>query len=239
MKYIKDCKVGDVLYCVLYPSFYDDYIGDIFQVTIKDIKYGSEFDGGDTYKCSRYDAAGIEREYIFQNQTSDRHDSLILDTDYAYYGNEGMFYTTYQAAVDFLINKLQRYVLKSLRNLEDAESKFGLAKYNCFQKRTNKVKQDYKSYKKYEIYDINSYSDKSPNWVDKQLKGKKVKVYKKLIETNCYGSVKWSGSDIFVQEFDSIEEANRFMKENDKSYYHGKSDRWFEGDRYFIKDDDE
>lgn len=235
-KLIKDCKVGDLLYYVSDPDFHENRDDEIFQVKITEIKRGGEFEGGDTFKCER-----SETVYTFKHQNSDFHDSLIVDTDYACYTKdgycEGRFYTTYQAAVDFLINGLQYKLLHDLERLDDAELKFGLAKYNAFQKITNEITVDYEKYKKTEIYDLTSFSDKTPTWVNRQLKNKKVKVYKRLVETDAYGSVRWSGTDIFVKEFDSIEEANRFMKENDKSYYHGESDFWYEGDRYFIKED--
>ena len=238
-KLIKDCQKGDTLYHVYDPNFYSDNL-DIFPVKIEEIIYGTEFDGGDTYKCIHYTTGYYNHEYTFKHLNSDRHDSLILDTDYARDSkNNARFYTTYQNAVDFLINSIQFKIRKNLQMLEKVEKDFGPASYNAIIKKTKEYydKEHDRTYKKIEIYDIDSWDKRTPSWLDENLKNEKVKVYKQLIETDSYGSVIWSGTEIFVKEFDSIEEANAWMKENDKSYYHGESDIWFEGERYFIKKD--
>ena len=236
-KLIKDCKVGDTLYYVYDPDFHIEL--NIFPVKIEEIKYGNEFEGGDTYKCVHHTIHN-EYYYEFKNENSDFHDSLIVDMDYAYDDkNHGRFYTSYQGAVDYLIHNLQFNILKEIGRLERIEEKFGISDYNLFIKKTKKIRENYIDYKKIEIYDnISNYEEENIDILNEKLKNTKVKVYKQLIETDAYGNVRWSGTELFIKEFDSIEEANIWIKENDKSYYHGNSEWGWEGDRYFIKEDE-
>ena len=242
-KLLKNCKKGDALYYVLDPNKTDNQGIEHFQVYkryIEEIKYGSEFDGGDTFICKSCTLRS-ESTYQFKHENSDCHDSLILDTDYAH-DDKGRYFTTYQAAVDFLNITLQCRLLKTLEKLEWVEKNVGTTKDGVITKKTKEFREDYSNYKKVvvEIYDIPRYKNKSTGWVDNKLEGKKVKVYKKQIETDVYGCEKYYGFkpyEEFVADFDSIEEALDWMHKNDKSYYEGKSDIWYEGDRYFIKED--
>ena len=233
-KLIKDCEVGNTLY---YATLKEGSIKDrIIPVSIVDIKRGDAWQS-DLYICKTGGNSNIT--YEFEHQDSVRHDSLIVDSDYACakseggYGHENYkrFYTTYEAAITWI-----KYdIMQNLRRLEHLEKKNGVID-NIFQKKTYECKKDYHPYKKIVIYDCASYE--KPYDIDRVLNGKKIKVYKQLIETDCYGSEKYQGDEHFVKEFDCKEDALDFIFKNDKSMFHGESDMWFEGYRYFIKIDE-
>lgn len=234
-KLIKDCEVGNTLY---YAVLKDGSIEDsITPVSIIEIKRGDAWHA-DLYICKTSEDSKIT--YEFENEDSVRHDSLIVDSDHAYeksedgYGSENYkrFYTTYEAAAEWLMTEIKADIMHYLRRLELLESKNGVID-NIFQKKTYECKKDYHPYKKIVIYDCSSYE--RPYDIDRVLNGKKIKVYKQLIETDYYGSAKYHGDEHFVKEFDCKEDALDFIFKNDKSRYHGKTDGWFEGYRYFIK----
>ena len=227
MKLIKDCKVGDTLY---YASNTDgrDFIAP---VVIEEIKRGSWLEP-DTYICKSVGCCDFT--YEFKHENSD-HDSLILDTDYAYsQDDKDRFFTTYDAAVSWLMIELKYGILQKLSRLEKLEKQNGVKK-DIFQKKTIEGVENYQRHKKIVIYDI--CSDESIKHVNRVLEGKKVKVYKKLIETNHRGDTKYSGNDIFVKDFDCMEDALEYIHENDNSRSHGEMKRWYEGETYFIKED--
>lgn len=236
-KLIKDCKVGDALFYVFNISFYSINYGslNIYKRYIEEIIRGSEWDGGDTFKVKSY--AGYQNEYHYEFKHLDSsHDSLIVDSDVAY-DDKGKYYTSYEAAKEHILRELQSNVRQALEHLETAEMKLGLTKDNLFIKRTKETTIDYKRYKKVEIYDIPYFDHMNPNKVDKVLADKKYNVYKRYIATNGLGRVNYqSDTEYFVQAFDTLEEANEFMKENDKSYFRGENDWDFEGYRYYIKE---
>ena len=232
-KLMKDCKVGDTLYYVQDPMHHPG--NDTFHIyprSIEKIEHGYIHD---TFTCKNI---GGNSTYTFTHEDSVNHDSLIVDMDYAHDKEDnGRYFTTYEGAVDFVNNQLQYRLLHIIKQLEWVEKHLGFTNDNAIVKKTREVKSNYTNYKKIEIYDIPRGSEKSPKWLDKKLKDKKVKVYKKHIETDHNGSVCSTKYEKFVKDFDTIEDAQRWMHKHDKSYYHGKSDMWFEGDRYFIKED--
>lgn len=234
-KLIKDCEVGNTLY---YAVLKDGSIEDrITPVSIVDIQRGSAWES-DLYICKPSEESKVT--YEFEHQDSVRHDSLIVDTDYAYAKSEDghgheyykRFFTTYEAAAEWLMIEIKADIIKNLRRLESLESKNGVID-NIFQKKTYECKKNWYPYKKIVIYDCGSYE--RPYNIDRVLNGKKIKVYKQLIETDYYGSATYSGDEHFVKEFDCKEDALDFIFKNDKSRYHGKTDGWYEGYRYFIK----
>lgn len=228
-KLIKDCKVGDTLYYVIKGGSDADCI---IPVSIKEIKIGGCF-SPDIYICKSI--SFCETIYEFHHENSDFHDSLILDSDHAYDQDKtGRFFTTYDAAVEWLMVELKYDIIKKIERLERLENNNGI-KTNIFQKKTKECKIDYHPYKKIEIYDCGSLE--KPKDIDKALKDKKIKVYKQLIETDYYGCIKWSGTKIFVKEFDYKEDALEYIFKHDKSRFHGKLDSWYEGETYFIKED--
>lgn len=237
-KLIKDCKVGDTLYYVQDPMHHPG--NDTFHIYPRSIE---KIDHGyihDTFTCKSISLYG-ESTYTFTHTDSDSHDSLILDTDYAYDKEDnGRYFTTYEGAVTFVNIQLQYRLHLVLKQLEWAEKHLGFADHHIFIKKTNKIRDGYTDYKKIELYDILNSDGKTTQWLDKKLKDKKVKVYKKHVETDHNGSERsysFKPYEEFVKDFDTIEDAQRWMHKHDKSYYHGKSDMWFEGDRYFIKED--
>ena len=231
-KLIKDCKVGDTLYFAILK---DDSIEDlIIPVSIEEIKRGDAFGiKPDVYVCKSIYGHGT---YEFNHENSDVHDSLIVDTDYAYgkddYGYK-RFFTSYDAAVEWLMMEIKYDIIKKLERLEKLEKNNGV-KNDIFQKKTKECKVDYQPYKKIEIYDD---SWENPKTIDKVLENKKIKVYKQLIETDYYGNIKYSGTEIFVKDFDYEEDALEYIFKHDKSRYNGKLDSWYEGDTYFIKEE--
>lgn len=236
-KLIKDCKVGDTLYYVILK---DGSVEDlIIPVSIEEIKMGDSFGiKPNVYKCKSIYGSDT---YEFNHENSEQHDSLILDTDYAYAkddsgfkNNYERFYTTYDGAVEWLMVEIKYDIIKKLNRLERLEKNNGV-KTDIFQKKTKECKIDYHPYKKIEIYDCNSWE--KPKDTDKALENKKIKVYKKLIETDYYGCIKYSGIEIFVKEFDYIEDALEYIFKHDKSRRHGSLDSWYEGETYFIKED--
>ncbi len=232
-KLIKDCKVGDTLYLAILK---EDLI---IPVSIEKIER-SDSSGikPDVYVCKSIYSYGT---YEFNNENSDVHDSLIVDSDHAYCkdddgfkDNYKRFYTSYDAAVEWLMVELKYDIIKKIERLERLEKNNGI-KTNIFQKKTKQCKIDYHPYKKIEIYDCGSWEE--PKTVNEALNDKKIKVYKKLIETDYYGVIKYSGTEIFVEEFDYLEDALEYIFKHDKSRWHGDLDSWYEGDTYFIKED--
>jgi hypothetical protein len=236
-KLIKDCKVGDTLYYVILKDGSTEDL--IIPVSIEKIE-GSDWFGvkPNVYKCKSIYGSDT---YEFNHENSDTHDSLIVDTDYAYgkdddgfKNNYKRFYTSYDAAVEWLMTEIKYDIIKKINRLERLEKNNGV-KTNIFQKKTKECKVDYHPYKKIEIYDCSSWE--KPEDIDKALENKKIKVYKKLIETDYYGDIKYSGTEIFVKEFDYVEDALEYIFEHDKSRWHGDLDSWYEGETYFIKED--
>lgn len=230
-KLIKDCKVGDTLYYAIYE---DGSTKDfIIPVSIQEIKKGGCF-LQDIYVCKAI--SFCETIYEFNHETSDIHDSLIVDSDYAYDKDKnGRFFTTYDAAVEWLMIEIKYDIIKKLKRLENLEKNNGV-KTDIFQTKTVECKKDYTKYKKVTIYDCNSLEN--PNDIDKILDGKKIKVYKKLIETDFHGNQRgYVGKEIFVKEFDCKEDAINYIFEHDKSRWHGGLYSWYEGETYFIKED--
>lgn len=238
-KLIKDCKVGDTLYYVPNISFYNIQYGNNYIRTrsIEKIEYGCSWNGGDVYKIKEWGGLHNDDYHYEFKHISSNHDDLILDTDYASDSDGGKYFTTYEAARNELIHNLQLDVRKALEHLETAEMKYGEAKENFFIKRTKTIEINNRPYRKVEIYDINYFEHVNPGKLDKAQVCKKYNVYKRYISTNGLGRENYRSKDeYFVQGFDSLEEANAFIKENDKSYYRGESDWDFEGYRYYIKD---
>ena len=236
-KLIKDCKVGDTLYYVILK---DGSVEDlIIPVSIEEIKIGDAFGiSPNVYVCKSI--YGTDR-YEFNHTNSEQHDSLIVDSDHAYAkdddgfkDNYKRFYTSYDAAVEWLMVEIKYDIIKKLNRLERLEKNNGV-KTNIFQKKTKECKVDYHPYKKIEIYDCRSWEE--PKDIDKALENKKIKVYKKLIETDYYGDIKYSGTEIFVKEFDYLEDAIEYIFKHDKSRWHGDLDSLYEGETYFIKED--
>lgn len=228
-KLIKDCKVGDTLY---YAILKDGSTEDlIIPVSIEEIKKSDTFGIKPyVYVCKSIYGHGT---YEFNHENSDVHDSLIVDTDYAY-AKDGSgykrFFTSYDAAVEWLMIELKYDIKKKLDRLERLEKENGV-KTNIFQKKTKECKINY--HRKIEIYDCGPWE--TPEDTDKVLENKKIKVYKQLIETDYYGNIKYSGTKIFVKDFDYVEDALEYIFKHDKSRYHGKLASWYEGDTYFIK----
>ena len=238
-KLIKDCKVGDTLYlAILKDGSAEDLI---IPVSIEKIEMGDAFGiKPNVYKCKSIYGSDSDT-YEFNHTNSEQHDSLIVDSDHAYgkdddgfKDNYKRFYTSYDAAVEWLMVELKYDIIKKIERLERLEKNNGI-KTNIFQKKTKECKIDYHPYKKIEIYDCGSWEE--PKTVDEALKDKKIKVYKKLIETDYYGVIKYSGTEIFVEEFDYLEDALEYIFKHDKSRWHGGLDSWYEGDTYFIKED--
>jgi len=235
-KLIKDCKVGDTLYLAILK---DGSVEDlIIPVSIEEIKMGDAFGiSPNVYVCKSIH--GSDR-YEFNHTNSEQHDSLIVDSDHAYgkseFGHDNYirFYTSYDAAVAWLMVEIKYDIIKKLNRLERLERNNGV-KTDIFQKKTKECKVDYHPYKKIEIYDCSSWE--KPEDTDKALENKKVKVYKKLIETDYYGNIKYSGTEIFIKDFDYTEDALEYIFKHDKSRWHGDLDSWYEGETYFIKED--
>ena len=240
-KLIKDCKVGDTLYYVILKDGSTEDL--IIPVSIKEIKRSDAFGiSPNIYVCKSIYGSDSDI-YEFNHTNSEQHDSLIVDTDYAYgkdadgfKTNYERFYTSYDGAVEWLMTEIKYDIIKKIERLEKLERNNGI-KTNIFQKKTKQCKIDYHPYKKIEIYDCSSWEE--PKTVDKALENKKIKVYKKLIETDYYGDIKYSGTEIFVKEFDYIEDALEYIFKHDKSRWHGDFDSWYEGDTYFIKEDEQ
>ena len=104
-KLIKDCKVGDTLYYVILQ---DGSTKDlIIPVSIEKIEMGDAFGiKPNVYKCKSIYGSDSDT-YEFNHTNSEQHDSLIVDTDYAYgkdddgfKTNYERFYTTYDGAVE-------------------------------------------------------------------------------------------------------------------------------------------
>ena len=238
-KLIKDCKVGDTLYYVILKDGSTEDL--IIPVSIEKIEMGDAFGiKPNVYKCKSIYGCDSDT-YEFNHTNSEQHDSLIVDTDYAYgkdadgfKNNYERFYTSYDAAVEWLMTEIKYDIIKKINRLERLEKNNGV-KTNIFQKKTKECRVDYHPYKKIEIYDCSSWE--KPEDTDKALENKKIKVYKKLIETDYYGDIKYSGTEIFVKEFDYVEDALEYIFEHDKSRWHGDLDSWYEGETYFIKED--
>lgn len=232
-KLIKNCKKGDSLYVAIYEPT-KNYI---FRVSITDIVRGDSYGiKPDVYKCE--DSSG--HKYEFEHENSDVHDSLIVDSDCAHldHCDNKRVYTTYEAAVRFIEVMLESDIRDRLSRLEVLEEKNGPMINPLFIKKTKRHIEDYQKYKKIEIYDVSAYEDVTPDEIDAKLESRKIDVYKKYIETDHNGSIKgYVGKEFFVQSFDTVEEALEFIHKNDKSWYHGQRDMWFEGDTYFIKED--
>ena len=216
------------MYYVIFKSA-DGTKDDIRKIVIEDIKHDSF--AHDTYLCK---FLGDDFHVSFTNCSSDL-DDLILDSDHAYVDNYDYkrVYTSYQGALDYMYLHLQMSIKKDLERLELIEKNLGFGKDIAFSKKTYTCKEDYRRYKKIEIY---TNWDEKPKDVDKILENKKVNVYKKLIETDYYGHTKYSGEEHFVESFDTLEEALEFVQKNDKSRHEGRTDSWFEGYKYYIKD---
>jgi len=231
-KLIKDCKVGDTLYYVILK---DDLI---IPVSIEKIERSDSFGiKPNVYKCKSIQG---NTTYEFNHEDSDTHGSLIIDTDYAYAKDDSgfndnykRFYTSYDAAVEWLMTEIKYDIIMKLVRLENLEKNNGVTT-DIFQKKTKQCEIDYHPYKKIIIYD----SWEKPKTIDEALENKKIKVYKQLIETDHRGNIKYSGSKRYVKSFDYVEDALEYIFKHDKSRYEGKLDYWYEGYTYFIKEEE-
>lgn len=227
-----DCKKGDALYGISNSSENTN----IFKYYIENITPGTEFDGGDLYELCSYDYNFNKSTYKFRHFSS-RHDSLIVDLDYARDDDKNwLYFTTYQGAVDHIIHELQYSIIHKLNILNRVEEKLGVADYNLFIKKTSEAGE----VKRFEIYDL-PYNQKDTKKAEELLEGKKYNVYKHHVSTDMQGNstLTFKTKEFFVRSFDFKEDALAWMYKNDKSYRNGKSEYCYDGDRYFIKYEEE
>lgn len=251
-KLFKNLKKGDPVYMVKYTSNIPDYYcpDDIRKLWVDEIKYGSEFEGGDLYKLKRVNVFGRDEVYEIRHENSDRHDSLLLDTDFDH-GNNGTntegyrFYTTYQEALNYLIIEIQSNISKQLKRLEDIETRLGVADRNIITIKTRSVydqKDHWRHLKKTEIYNTCWCDDSvNCNYIDKSLKDKQYEVWSKLVEYDALGRKMNHDSiyikDLLVKKFDTLQEANAWVFKNDKSRSTcGEGTPFFEGEHYYVKE---
>lgn len=249
-KLFKDLKKGDPVYMVKYTSNIPDYHTDnIKKVYVDEKKFGTEYDGGDLYRLKKYHVYGSDEVYEIRHENSDCHDSLLLDTDYAY-GRSGTntegyrFYTTYQGALNYLIQKIQIDIRKQLKRLEDVETRYGMSDANLITVKTQSVyeqKDHWQHLKKIEIYDIADWDKINCKFIDKSLKDKQYEVWSKYVEYDALGRKINPDSiyikDILVKKFDTLQEANAWVFKNDKSRSTcGEGTPFFEGKHYYVKE---
>lgn len=252
-KLFKDLKEGNPVFMVKYTSNIPKnyYCPDnIRKLYVDKVEYGSEFEGGDLYKLKSISISGADEVYEIRHETSDRHDSLILDTDYAY-GNNGTktegyrFYTTYQEALNYLIQEIQANIRKQLERLEDIETRLGVSDTNLIIIKTRSVyeqKDHWCHLKKIEIYDTCWFDNKiNCKYIDKNLKDKQYEVWSKYVEYDALGRKMNHSStyikDLLVKKFDILQEANAWIFKNDKSRDQcGEGTPFFEGDHYYVKE---
>lgn len=250
-KLFKNLKKGDPVYMVKYTSNIPDYYcpDNIRKLWVDEIQYGNEFEGGDLYKLKRIHVFSADEVYEIRHENSDRHDNLILDSDFAY-GNNGTntegyrFYTTYQEALNYLIQEIQVNIRKQLERLENIETRLGVSDRNIITVKTRSVyeqKDHWQHLKKIEIYDIGDWDKINCNFIDKKLKDKQYEVWSKLVEYDALGRKMNHDSiyikDLLVKKFDTLQEANSWIFKNDKSRSTcGEGTPFFEGDHYYVKE---
>jgi hypothetical protein len=240
-KLVKDCKPGDLLYMVKYDRDLPDYIHDsITRIVIREIVPGTEFSGGDLIRCEYISVFNANTEYEFRHMTSD-HDDLLLDTDFLYCDGkyEGCrCYTSYQGALDYLVHSIQYNVMKQLERLETISETLGISENQPIDISTTYVTNGDRRYKKKEIYDTGLYPEDSICTIKKSFKPVKTEVRRTHVELDALGRTKhnvYSWDEKF-REFDTQEEANKWIFENDESRWPCESGKsFFEGYRYYIK----
>ena len=250
-KLFKDLKEGNPVFMVKYTSNVHDYLrDDIRKLYVDKVIYGSEWEGGDLYKLRRINVFNADEYYEIRHENSDRHDDLVLDTDYAYGKNgtntEGYrFYTTYQGALNYLIQEIQVNIREQLKRLEDIETRLGVSNTNLITIKTKSVyeqKDHCRHLKKTEIYDTCWFDDKiNCNFIDNNLKNKQYEVWSKYVEYDALGRKMNHDSryikDILVKKFDTLQEANAWVFKNDKSRTPCEEGTpFFEGDHYYVKE---
>lgn len=251
-KLFKDLNEGNPVFMVKYTSNIPDYYcpDHIRKLYVDKIIYGTEFEGGDLYKLKRTHVFSADEVYEIRHENSDRHDSLLLDSDFAYGNNvtntEGYrFYTTYQGALNYLIQQIQINISKQLKRLEDIETRLGVSDRNLITIKTKSVyeqKDHWSHLKKTEIYDTCWFNDKiNCNFIDNSLKDKQYEVWSKYVEHDALGRKTNHDSiyikDKLVKKFDTLQEANAWIFKNDKSRTPCEEGTpFFEGDHYYVKE---
>ena len=241
-KLIIDCKIGDPLFIVNYKvSLPYDYSRDnIRKMYIKEIIPGFDHD---VYKLEKINVFGGNEYYEFNNDSS-KHDELTLDTDYSYGKNGDRIYSTYQGALNYLVQEIQYNLNKQLKRLEYIEENLGICTTPFMKIKTHSFydnKEHYNHYTRKEIYDIDWYEDnyeKQIKTINDKVKDKKFEVWKEHVEydalgrlvRNCYT---WKELD---KKFDTLEEANEYIWKVDKSRVPCEIGKYFfEGFRYYVK----
>lgn len=235
LKLIMNCRKNDKLYYVSVPKYSNDKL-IIKKIWIESIKHNTYTP--DIYTCRQLSS---DKKIKFSHISSS-HDSLVLDTDYGYVDDDcnARVYTTYQGALNWGIQQIQSSILNSLKQLELAEKRYGLSDRYFFEKKTKSYMDNevYRIQKKYEIYDTMYIYKETPEELDKKLNQHPIEVWKHYVEYNAHGydsGNHYIPEDRLVEKFDTIEDARKWIHENDKSRHEGENEIFFEGYKYYIK----
>ena len=240
-KLIIDCKPGDPLYMVKYEPFLHSECRDcITRIFIKEIIPGCEWDGGDLIKCEYISVFNRNTEYEFRHLSS-HHDDLIIDSDFLYCKGkyEGYrCYTSYQGALDWLVREIHSNISKQLSRLEDISANLGTSERPLINISTHYLTDGNEKYKKTEIYDVMYFNKDKLSRIKSSFEPKKIEVYRYHVELDALGREKrnvYSWEEHF-KDFDTLEEANQWIYENDESRWPCEAgNSFYEGYRYYIK----
>lgn len=240
-KLIINCKPGDPLYMVKYaPSLQTGSIDYISRIFIKEIIPRNEWEGGDLFKCEENCGLYGTTKYEFHN-TSSHHDELILDEDFLYCDgkyNGYRCYTSYQGALDWLVGEIQYNIYNQLSRLENISERLGTSERPLLDINTYYLSDGNEKCKKSEIYDLSWVNKDKLSKFKSSSSSQKVEVYRRYVELDAIGR---NTSHIHLSEehfrdFDTPEEANKWIYENDESRWPCQSGKpCYEGYRYYIK----